>query len=113
MGGQGPAEVVVHRRIVEGHRQHVEHGSDLAADDLDAGLGANDGEKSPMTWIGGPLGVVLGFDLEDLGRLGSSSMTGEGQQIVPATPLPAEGTLKTAALENFDLVVLEILQQGA
>ena len=69
MRGQRRPQVVVHRRVIEGHRQHVEHGSDLAADDFDAGLGADDGEKFPMAWIAGPLRAILGLDFEDLGRL--------------------------------------------
>ncbi len=52
MGGERHPQVLVHRRVIEGHRQHVEHGRDLAADDFDAGPGADDGQKSPMAWIG-------------------------------------------------------------
>ena len=63
------SQIPAHRGVVKGHRQRVEHGSDLAADDFDAGLGANDREKSPMAWLGGRLGAILGFDFEDLGRL--------------------------------------------
>ncbi len=69
MGGQCLPQIIVHRRVVEGHRQHVEHGSDLATDDFDAGLGADDSQKSPVARIGAPLGAILGFNFENLGRL--------------------------------------------
>jgi hypothetical protein len=86
MGGQRRPQVIVHRRVIEGHRQHVEHRSDLAADNFDAGLGENGREKSPIAWIGGPFGTIVGLDLPDLGRLvavnaGDLALAGVGRSL--------------------------------
>jgi nucleoid DNA-binding protein len=43
MGGQGRAQIGVHRGVVESHGQHVGHGRTAAADHLDTGLRAGHG----------------------------------------------------------------------
>ena len=63
MGGQGLAEIVVNRRAVDGHRQHVGDRSAASADNLDAHLRADyrrrglaDREVKDYSAIPGPFG---------------------------------------------------------
>jgi hypothetical protein len=62
-------EVVVHRRIVEPHRQNVVHGRAVAAQPLYACLRADHRSHGEVLRMGRAPGIFLGFDDEDLNWL--------------------------------------------
>jgi hypothetical protein len=69
--GKGMARSVARRRgpwtrVVEGHRQHAVYGGAVAADQLGARLRADHQRRGLVDCA--PR-IVLGLDLEDLGRL--------------------------------------------
>ena len=66
---QHPAEVVVHPRVVESHRQDVVHGGAVAADQFDARLRADHRQHGQVRRVDRAAGIALGFDAQDFGWL--------------------------------------------
>jgi hypothetical protein len=61
--------IVVHRRLVEGHRQNVVHGGAGPADHFGARLRADHRQHGQARRVDRAPGIVLGFDAQDFGWL--------------------------------------------